>query len=301
VSGLFSEALAEVEMGEREASRLAEEREAARQLQETHQAAYVDGLQGTALFDSLFAEDNDVERIALLPGVTDMLSRMREEFVQTVEHLTEVGLEEGRRRGEELASFQRSHQQALSRSQQRSVDTVAAFEQRKVTSGGGAEVISSVEHDLLREEMTLVEQLDEIIKDFERNYSDLVGGFLEIVQSHMTQLRDLENGHHEKVTELALQYLESAIKGSLEEEPPEQLRKLLTDKDTLVSALNASHDGHLLAIDSREDSIVARAKADLSQLLEGLAKAELACNRRKVTEVRQHSAWQRRQEEEAAA
>ena len=41
----------------------------------------------------------------------------------------------------------------------------------------------------------------------------------------MTQLRELENNHHEKVSELALQYLENAIKGSLEEEPPEQLRK----------------------------------------------------------------------------
>ena len=42
----------------------------------------------------------------------------------------------------------------------------------------------------------------------------------------MTQLRELENSHHEKITELALQYLESTIKGSLEEEPPEQLRKV---------------------------------------------------------------------------
>ena len=42
----------------------------------------------------------------------------------------------------------------------------------------------------------------------------------------MTQLRELENTHHEKVSEMALQYLENAIKGSLEEEPPEQLRKV---------------------------------------------------------------------------
>ena len=129
----------------------------------------------------------------------------------------------------------------------------------------------------------------------------------------MTQLRELENGHHEKVSELALQFLESAIKGSLEEEPPEQLRKvcreggrgrvdsvpppqLLADKDTLVSALNTSHDGHLLTIDSREDSIIHRAKADLSRLLERLGEAELARNRRKVTEVKQFLSWHRRED-----
>jgi hypothetical protein len=109
----------------------------------------------------------------------------------------------------------------------------------------------------------------------------------------MTQLRELENNHHEKVSELALQYLENAIKGSLEEEPPEQLRKLLADKDTLVSALNTSHDTHLLVIDSREDSIANRAKADLSRLLESLAGAELTRNRRKVTEVKEFLGWHR--------
>ena len=39
------------------------------------QAAYVDGLQGAALFDFMFEEDGDAERIALLPGVKDMLTQ----------------------------------------------------------------------------------------------------------------------------------------------------------------------------------------------------------------------------------
>lgn len=134
----------------------------------------------------------------------------------------------------------------------------------------------------------------------------------------MTQLRELENGHHEKVTEIGLQYLESTIKGTLEEEPPDNLRKvrrgggkegrlsvshalllfqLLTDKDTLVSALNTSHDSHLLAIDAREDSIAHRSKSDLSSLLEGLGEEELARNRRKVTEIRQYIDWEKQEVE----
>ena len=69
--------------------------------------------------------------------------------------------------------------------------------------------------------------------------------------------------------------------------------QLLADKDTLVSALNTSHDTHLLAIDSREDSIANRAKADLSRLLESMAEAELTRNRRKVTEMKEFMAWHR--------
>lgn len=71
------------------------------------------------------------------------------------------------------------------------------------------------------------------------------------------------------------------------------LVQLLTDKDTLVSALNTSHDTHLLAIDSREDSIAHRSKSDLSRLLEGVGEEELARNRRKVTEIRQYIDWEK--------
>ena len=46
----------------------------------------------------------------------------------------------------------------------------------------------------------------------------------------MTQLRDKENTHHERATEIGLQYLESAIKGTLEEEPPEELRKVYQEE-----------------------------------------------------------------------
>ncbi len=40
----------------------------------------------------------------------------------------------------------------------------------------------------------------------------------------MTQLRDLENTHHEKVTEIAVDLLERFVKKQLDEEPHEDLR-----------------------------------------------------------------------------
>ena len=70
--------------------------------------------------------------------------------------------------------------------------------------------------------------------------------------------------------------------------------QLLPDKDTLVSALNTTHDNHLLSIDSREDDITHRSKADLAHLLETISEAELTRNRHKVTEITQYIAWQER-------
>ena len=44
------------------------------------------------------------------------------------------------------------------------------------------------------------------------------------VTSSMTQLRDMENNHHEKVTELAVTRLEQMAKNQLEEELHDDLK-----------------------------------------------------------------------------
>ena len=41
--------------------------------------------------------------------------------------------------------------------------------------------------------------------------------FLEVVQGYFTQLRDLENQHHERLTEIAMVTLEKVAKNEAEE------------------------------------------------------------------------------------
>lgn len=65
------------------------------------------------------------------------------------------------------------------------------------------------------------------------------------------------------------------------------------DKDTLVSALNNSHDTHMLAIDNKEDGIVRRISKDLASLLEGIQDVEHKRNRQKVVEIERYIEHQR--------
>ena len=73
------------------------------------------------------------------------------------------------------------------------------------------------------------------------------------------------------------------------------------DKDTLVGALNASHDMHMLAIDSKEDEITSRLRQDLKVLLEGLQVVELKRGRQKVVEIEQYIGQQREEVEGSEA
>ncbi len=48
-----------------------------------------------------------------------------------------------------------------------------------------------------------------------------------------TQMRELENTHHERVTEIGLQHLEKFVKNQLEEDLPDELRMVRGQRSTL--------------------------------------------------------------------
>ncbi len=72
----------------------------------------------------------------------------------------------------------------------------------------------------------------ESIKEFERNLADMVSGFVEHVQGLISQCRELENQHNEKLMESAIITLEKIVKGEMEEELSDDLREVNAPKST---------------------------------------------------------------------
>lgn len=61
--------------------------------------------------------------------------------------------------------------------------------------------------------------------------------------------------------------------------------QLFVDKETIVNAIGASHDVHLLKIDNREDDIVTRSGAWLTAIIARIHTEEAVRNRRRVVEI----------------
>nr|KAF6455716.1 hypothetical protein HJG63_004122 [Rousettus aegyptiacus] len=104
----------------------------------------------------------------------------------------------------------------------------------------------------------------------------------------MAQCRDLETHHHEKLLEISINTLEKIVKGELDEDLPEDVRALFVDKDTIVNAVGASHDIHLLKIDNREDELVTRINSWCTHLVDKIHKDEIIRNRKRVKEINQY-------------
>ncbi|XP_059524386.1 dynein regulatory complex subunit 3 [Myotis daubentonii] len=280
--------------------------EQARQAElEEHQAAFVEHLNGSFLFDSMYADDVEGSKLAALHGVGELLEAYKDKFVIICLNIFEYGLKQQEKRKVELDTFTACVQEAVQENREQGKLRIAKFEEKHLLSLNAirdeadlasmearivaySEDITELSSALMTLEMQLVEQLEETINMFERNIVDLVGLFVENVQSLMAQCRDLENHHHEKLLEIAINTLEKVVKGELDEDLPEDVRALFVDKDTIVNAVGTSHDMHLLKIDNREDELVTRVNSWCTHLVGKIHKDEILRNRKRVKEINQY-------------
>ncbi|XP_007448444.1 PREDICTED: leucine-rich repeat-containing protein 48 [Lipotes vexillifer] len=272
---------------------------------EGHKAAFVEHLNGPFLFDSMYAEDVEGSQLSHLPGVGELVQTYKDKFVIICLNIFEFGLKQQEKRKAELDTFMGCVQEAVQEKQEQGKHKMAKFEEKHLLSLSSlrdeseltnfeikmaehSEDITELVNVLMTLEMQLVEQLEETINMFERNIIDLVGLFVESVQSLMAQCRDLENHHHEKLLEIAISTREKILKCELEEDLPDAVRLLFVDKDTIVNAVGASHDIHLLKIDNREDELVTRVNSWCAHLVDKIRKDEIMRNRRRVKEINQY-------------
>jgi hypothetical protein len=289
-----SEFIQEIEHKEKDEKLKLEAKKIYKEKEHQYTTAYVNGLDGEEFYNALFEEDPEAKRLALLPEETERLEAYYKQVLEICKEMVQIGLEHERKRCAEREMFFTSHRKALEANQSASFAKVQAFEKEKVKllsdnqSELFGEKITEFHYAVIKLEMQLVDQIDDIIKEFERNYSELVNNLLESIQAKMTQLRDIEKEHNETILEQSTQLLEAYSKGQLEDELPDGLKILFVDKDTLMSAINAAHDTHMMVIDNKEDSIRARAEKDKKLLLEDIVEREYTRNRQRIIEITQH-------------
>ncbi|KAM5153088.1 dynein regulatory complex subunit 3 [Mantella aurantiaca] len=275
------------------------EEESQREL-DKHKAAYVEYLNGPFLFEALYSEDGDGTRLSTLPGVDELVASYPTKCMEVCQSIFDYGLKHHEKREAEAAIFTECLQEAVAENQEAGAQKIHEFQTKNnelfeelsqitdqqiidVKSLQYSQDIVQLMDSLLVLELQLVDQLEEIIKEYERNISELVSMFLETFT--MAQIRDLENHHHEKLLELSINMLERVLKGEMDEDMTDELRALFVDKDTIINAVSTSHDIHLLKIDNREDELVTKINNWATNLIQQVHREEQQRNRKRVAEI----------------
>ncbi|NXC23780.1 DRC3 protein, partial [Campylorhamphus procurvoides] len=238
--------------------------------------AFVEYLNGSFLFDNLYAEDTIAAKLASLPGVGDLLQAYPSWFVLVCGNLYNYGLKEYEKREAEVSNFHKTLNEILIASQEESKKAMFAFENRNrkrldeihharsydIAEAKQAECqedILQLSDTLMTLETLLSNELEELLQGFKRSIDVIASTFMEKVKEiypfHISQCRDLENHHHEKLTQIAITMVQKSAKGELEN-LPDDVEKLLVDKNTIVNAINMSHSIRLRKIDKRESDML---------------------------------------------
>ncbi|XP_044269077.1 dynein regulatory complex subunit 3-like isoform X2 [Tribolium madens] len=304
-------ALLEKEEQEREITALREQELADAEL---HASSFVEYLNTRHLFDSLFANDTDgVNLLEIGEDAQEFFDEYEENFMELCKQIFENGQQQYVLRKTEYDQFLKCVEDANKDNQDESIKHMEIFLEKKaivflkiknVQNQLNSNEINYdefidkcdafvVEYDemlhevwkaLMKLELELYEQMEEVNQTFEHNITELVNNFIESSQAFFTQIRELEVSYAENIGDLATKFQTNANLNE-EIEVPTVLKPLMADKDLLHNALATSHDMHMQIIDTREDTLISNAKDWLNDLIENLNTDEIKRNRGKVLEI----------------
>ncbi|KAI8914006.1 hypothetical protein DFJ77DRAFT_465521 [Powellomyces hirtus] len=291
---------------------------AAKEHADLYESSHIPGLD--TLFTHLFSHDGDFQRFA--PIITpDPFHELRDEYgakvAVVVNELTQFVLKRAKDKRDEVDLFA-----ACLRDAQAKIDAECwmackrfnAVKKKQILqiqqSTTASEIsslfgtlrsgVSQLSDTLLGHEMTLVEQFEEVAKEFERNYTETATSITETAASAFARLRELENEFHERLSEAVVAAVDRFIKGDAPggerrderdagggalDLVEDELRDIISDKDILVNAINSSHDNRLGKFDHQEDTLVTGVAKDLESIIQKTHEAEVTRNRDRVGEI----------------
>jgi len=286
-----------------EAEEKQQQEEAESQVRGEHEslmrAANMEGVE--SLFDDMLATDPEHNKLKSLreEKIAAALDEFRNNFGTYLEQFRQLVLEQHARKEGEREEWLRTVESATGGKDSEGRALIVAFEKQKKRAfrelrddPGLAETKLKPlreEGDRLQDRLMDLEQqtvdvLNDLIGDFDRNYSELVDQNKAFYNAFFGQVRDQENVYFEAVTSAAMMLLEEYANGNLED-ITDDARMLVQDKDTLLNAIQASHDAHTSKIDALEDKLVNKEVRDAAELLGEYRAWESKRNRDRISEI----------------
>nr|XP_019957358.1 PREDICTED: dynein regulatory complex subunit 3 [Paralichthys olivaceus] len=280
-----------------------------------HTDAFVEFLNGSNLFKSMFKDDPEADTLQSVTGVAHLLQTFEQQMVGLCVQLFEIGLAEHKQREAELNSFLSGRTKVVTDHQKKTSQILAEFEQQhqermvelqqlsepdklQVKIHHCNDAINQLSNSLMSLELKLNSQLADIITKLDINISDMVDSFTETVQGIFAQCRDLEDNYHQNVRDIALATLEKVASDSVGEDMSGDVRWLFTNKNMVMDALTTGHDNHLLKINDRETQMLTRVNAWKVSLIKGIQDKELKRNHTCISDTLKHMDHLREQLEE---
>lgn len=262
------------------------------------------------IFDDLFSEDADIERLQHMPGVKEQIEQFRQSFKTESEDYISKALEKFEKKRKEINDFNRAVKNVRTKDDLESTQLIEGFNKSKKlfadqitanpTDFSSAEIqkivkslqdeLDKVCDELMNIELRQVEKFETLVDDYENRLNDLKNEALESQQLFFRTIEELEEKFSSGIRTVATDLVDRLAREELAEDYlDDEAMGLVVDKDTCMGVLSASHDMHIGRILKHEDEARGAETKRFQDLISKALNDESSRNRDRVLQVHDFS------------
>ena len=252
------------------------------------------------LFDDMFADDPDLEKLKHLPGTKDLVEAFRVSFKSLSDDFIKNATEKYELKKKDISDFEKAVATIRKKDDTESISLVESFNKsrknaiaslRNQTDKRGViqdlhEELDRVGDELMSIELRQVEKFEVMVDEFDNRLNDAKNTSLEMQQIFFRAVEELEDKYSTNVRGVAMDLIDRLSKEELAEDYlDDDAMALVVDKDNCMSTLSGSHDMHIGKILKREDEARATENRRYQEMLSNFLTSEKSRNRDRILQI----------------
>eukprot|EP01041_Mallomonas_annulata_P007933 gene7933-16247_t len=267
------------------------------------------------LFDDMFVEDPDLEKLKHLPGTKELVESFRNQFKNLSDDFVKNAMETYAKKKKEISDFERAVKQIRTKDDSESTHLIETFNKSKKTALATLmlqqnqaaqsyeqengqllekqrvvkklqEELDKIGDELMSIELRQVEKFEALIDEFDNRLNEIKNYCLEMQQLFFRAVEELEDKFSSNIRGVATDLIDRLTKEELAEDYlDDDAMALVVDKDVCMGTLSGSHDMHIGKILKREDEARALETKRYQDCVSGYNNTERARNRDRILQV----------------
>lgn len=252
------------------------------------------------LFDDMFSDDPDLEKLKHLPGTKELIESFRASFKTLSDDFIKNATEKYEAKKKNIADFESAVAAVRKKDDTESISLIESFNKSRKSAvaslrneGDKKQVVSSLQEELNRVgdelmsiELRQVEKFEVMVDEFDNRMNDAKNISLEMQQLFFRAVEELEDKYSTNVRAVAMDLIDRLSKEELAEDYlDDEAMAMVVDKDSAMGTLSGSHDMHIGKILKREDEARATENRRYQELISGFMTEEKARNRDRILQI----------------
>lgn len=258
------------------------------------------------LFDSMFFEDTEIDKLKHLPGVKEAIEAFRNQFKSLSEDFVREAMSKYEKKRADIDSFNSVVAKIREKADNDSTVLIESFNvSKKATINilNEESVQDNVEYrhslvtkmmrdledvndELMSIEIRLVEKFEKLVDDYENHLTEFKNVSSEMQTQFFRTVEELQEKFAGNIRAVATDLIDRLSREELAEDYlDEEAMALVVDRDTCMGIIGASHDMHIGRILKRDDDARNTEGKRYLELINGTRNVERARNRSRILQI----------------